>query len=113
MNLGTDFNENESGINQALTLARQILPPNSAAYFDLEDPRSLARLSEPMTALAPLKGTVSIDEIQHRPDLFPVLRVLADHQPLPVRFLILGSATPDLLRQSAESLTGRLETIDP
>jgi len=93
------------------TLAREILPPDSAAYFDLEDPRSLARLSEPMTALAPLEGTVVIDEIQRRPDLFPVLRVLADRRPLPARFLILGSATPDLLRQSAESLAGRLETI--
>lgn len=93
------------------TLARQILPPDSTAYFDLEDPRSLARLSEPMTALAPLKGTVIIDEIQRRPDLFPVLRVLADRRPLPARFLILGSATPDLLRQSAESLAGRMETI--
>jgi len=93
------------------TLARQILPPNSTAYFDLEDPRSLARLSEPMTALASLKGTVIIDEIQRRPDLFPVLRVLADRRPLAARFLILGSATPDLLRQSAESLAGRLETI--
>ena len=93
------------------TLARQILPPDDTAYFDLEDPRSLARLSEPMTALTPLKGTVVIDEIQRRPDLFPVLRVLADRRPLPARFLILGSATPDLLRQSAESLAGRLETI--
>lgn len=93
------------------TLARQILPPSSTAYFDLEDPRSLARLSEPMTALASLRGTVIIDEIQRRPDLFPVLRVLADRRPLPARFLILGSAAPDLLRQSAESLAGRLETI--
>ena len=93
------------------TLARQILLPNSTAYFDLEDPRSLARLSEPMTALASLKGTIIIDEIQRRPDRVPVWRVLADRRPLPARFLILGSATPDLVRQSAESLAGRLETI--
>lgn len=93
------------------TLARQILPPDSKAYFDLEDPRSLARLAEPMTALEPLKGTVIIDEVQRSPDLFPVLRVLADRRPPPARFLILGSATPDLLRQSAESLAGRLEVI--
>ncbi len=93
------------------TLARQIVPPDSPAYFDLEDPTSLARLSEPMTALAPLKGVVVIDEIQRQPDLFPVLRVLADRRPLPARFLILGSATPELLRQSSETLTGRLETI--
>ena len=93
------------------TLARQIVPADSPRYFDLEDPMSLARLSEPMTALAPLKGVVVIDEIQRRPDLFPVLRVLADRRPLPARFLILGSATPELLRQSSETLAGRLETI--
>ncbi len=52
-----------------------------------------------------------IDEIQRRPDLFPLLRVLADRKPLPARFLILGSASPDLLKQSSESLAGRLETV--
>ncbi len=93
------------------TLARAILPPDSPAYFDLEDPRSLARLSEPMTALAPLRGTVVIDEVQRRPELFPVLRVLADRRPLPARFLILGSASPELLRQSSETLAGRMETL--
>ena len=93
------------------TLARQILPVGSPAYFDLEDPRSLARLAEPMTALAPLKGTVVIDEIQRRPELIPVLRVLTDRRPLPARFLVLGSATPELLRQSSETLAGRLEVI--
>ena len=93
------------------TLARQIVPPESPAYFDLEDPRSLARLGEPMTALATLRGVVVIDEVQRRPDLFPVLRVLADRRPLPARFLILGSASPDLLRQSSETLAGRLETV--
>ncbi len=93
------------------TLARQIVPPDSPGYFDLEDPASLARLSEPMTALTPLRGVVVIDEVQRRPDLFPVLRVLADRRPLPARFLILGSASPDLLRQSSETLAGRIETI--
>lgn len=93
------------------TLARWIVPSDSPAYFDLEDPRSLARLAEPMTALAPLRGVVVLDEVQRRPDLFPVLRVLADRRPLPARFLILGSATPDLLRQSSESLAGRIETV--
>ncbi len=93
------------------TLARAIVPPGSPTYFDLEDPRALARLAEPMTALAPLRGLVVIDEIQRRPDLFPILRVLADRRPLPLRFLILGSATPELLRQSSETLAGRLETI--
>lgn len=93
------------------TLARQFVGPNSLNYFDLEDPQSLARLAEPDTALRPLKKLVVIDEVQRQPELFPLLRVLADRQPLPARFLILGSASPDLLRQSSETLAGRLETI--
>lgn len=93
------------------TLAREIVAPSSVNYFDLEDPVSLARLAEPMTALAGLRGVVVIDEVQRRPELFPMLRVLADRRPLPARFLILGSASPELMRQSSESLAGRLETI--
>ena len=93
------------------TLARQFVPPDSPNYFDLEDPASLARLSEPDTALRPLRKLVVIDEVQRRPELFPLLRVLADRRPLPARFLILGSASPDLLKQSSETLAGRLETV--
>jgi predicted AAA+ superfamily ATPase len=93
------------------TLAREIVPPESPNYFDLEDPASLSRLDEPMTALGALKGIVVIDEIQRRPELFPILRVLADRKPLPARFLICGSASPQLLRQSSESLAGRIETV--
>ena len=93
------------------TLARQFVSPESANYFDLEDPLSLARLDEAMTALQSLTGLVVIDEIQRRPELFPILRVLADRDPLPSRFLILGSASLPLLRQSSESLAGRLETV--
>jgi len=93
------------------TLARQLVPADSLNYFDLEDPQSLARLAEPATALRPLRGIVVIDEIQRRPDLFPLLRVLLDRRPLPARFLVLGSASPDLLRQSSETLAGRLETV--
>jgi uncharacterized protein len=93
------------------TLARTFVSPDSLNYFDLEDPVSLARLDQPMTALRELTGLVIIDEVQRRPDLFPVLRVLVDREPLPARFLILGSASPDLLRQSSESLAGRLEMI--
>ncbi len=94
------------------TLARQLLPPDSAAWFDLEDPRVQAQLASPMTALAPLQGLVVIDEIQHAPDLFKVLRVLIDRPGNPARFLLLGSASPALLRQSSESLAGRIEVIE-
>jgi len=94
------------------TLARQRVAASAPNYFDLEDPRSLARLSEPMTALEPLRGLVVIDEVQRRPELFPVLRVLADRRPLRARFLILGSASPELLRQSSESLAGRIEIVE-
>lgn len=94
------------------TLARELQDPSSANYFDLEDPVSLARLDEPMTALRPLRGLVVIDEIQRRPELFPVLRVLVDRPDQPARFLILGSASGDLLGQSSESLAGRVERLE-
>lgn len=93
------------------TLARELVSEESVNYFDLEDPAGLARLDEPMTALRPLKGLIVIDEVQRRPDLFPVLRVLADRKTAGARFLILGSASGDLLRQSSESLAGRVEHI--
>ncbi len=93
------------------TLARELVNEESINYFDLEDPASLARLDEPMTALRSLEGLVVIDEVQRRPDLFPVLRVLADRRPALARFLILGSASGDLLRQTSESLAGRMERI--
>jgi len=93
------------------TLARELLEEDSINYFDLEDPASLARLDEPMTALRPLKGLVVIDEIQRRPDLFPILRVLADRSDIPARFLILGSASGKLMRQTSESLAGRMERL--
>lgn len=93
------------------TLARGLPAPDSVNYFDLEDPASLARLDEPMTALQPLQGLVVIDEVQRRPELFPVLRVLLDRKAAPARFLVLGSASGDLLRQSSESLAGRVEYV--
>ncbi|BCY16996.1 MAG: ATP-binding protein [Chloroflexi bacterium] len=94
------------------TLARMLVPPDSINYFDLEDPYHLARLDQPMTALQDLKGLVVIDEIHRRAELFPILRVLADRSPLPARFLILGSASPELLRQSSESLAGRISILE-
>jgi predicted AAA+ superfamily ATPase len=93
------------------TLARQLLHETSVNYFDLEDPADLARLAEPMTSLRPLMGLVVIDELQRRPGIFPVLRVLADRRGNPARFLILGSASGDLLRQTSESLAGRMERV--
>ena len=93
------------------TLARQRLDQESVNYFDLEDLARLARLEEPMTALRPLRGLVVIDEVQRRPDLFPALRVLADRDRAPARFLILGSASGALQRQTSESLAGRVERL--
>ncbi len=92
------------------TLARTV--GAAAEYFDLEDPVGAARLAEPMTALAPLRGLVIIDEVQRQPELFPVLRVLADRPRPPARFLVLGSASPDLVRRSSESLAGRVAFVD-
>lgn len=94
------------------TLAREFVDINSPNYFDLEDTSSLIALADPKTALAPLKGLVVIDEVQRQPEIFPILRVLLDRTPLPAKFLILGSASHDLLRQSSESLAGRLELIE-
>ena len=95
------------------TLARAIAQGSrGATFFDLEDPRDVARLDDPMLALAEPIGLVVLDEIQRRPDLFPTLRVLADRRPLRTRFLVLGSASRDLLRQSSESLAGRIEYLE-
>ena len=94
------------------TLARVIASEVSSVFFDLEDPRELSRLEHPATALEPLEGLVVIDEVQRKPDLFPLLRVLADRDPLPARFLILGSASPGLVRGVSESLAGRVAFVD-
>jgi predicted AAA+ superfamily ATPase len=94
------------------TLARQILPVTVPNYFDLEDPAVATLMENPMTALQSLRGLVVIDEAQRCPSLFPVLRVLSDRPGTPARFLILGSASPELSRQSAESLAGRVEIIE-
>ena len=92
------------------TLAASIAPTvsNRISRFDLENPSDLARLADPMLGLQEPKGLVVLDEVQRRPELFPVLRVLADRKPIRSRFLVLGSAAPDLLRQSSESLAGRI-----
>jgi len=94
------------------TLARQFLPSDHENYFDLEDPVVASLMENPMTALESLRGLVVLDEAQREPRLFPVLRVLADRTENPATFLILGSASPELSRQSAESLAGRVEIIE-
>jgi len=81
-------------------------------YFDLEDPLDQARLENPHDVLGSLKGLVVIDEFQRRPDLFPILRVLADRPDRPARFLILGSASPQLVTGASESLAGRVRFIE-
>lgn len=92
------------------TLARAIDAgaDGSMHAFDLEDPADRARLEDPGLALRNLEGLVVIDEVQLMPELFPLLRVLADRDPRPATFLILGSASPDLVRGSSESLAGRI-----
>ncbi len=92
------------------TLARQLAGAR-AHRFDLENPVDVARLAEPQTALSPLRGLVVIDEAQLQPGLFPLLRVLADRSPVRTRFLLLGSASPGLIRTSAESLAGRVAFV--
>jgi predicted AAA+ superfamily ATPase len=94
-------------------LAAQVLEAaRRGERFDLEDPRDLQRLGEPMTALEHLRGLIVIDEVQRAPELFAVLRVLADRRPLPARFLVLGSASPEMLRQSSETLAGRIRFVE-
>ena len=80
--------------------------------FDLEDPTHLSRLESPKLALETLEGLVIIDEVQRSPGLFEVLRVLVDRENNPARFLILGSASRELIRQSSETLAGRIGHIE-
>ena len=97
------------------TLARQFMQSQTAeqvSWFDLESPKDLTRLQNPELTLSKCKGWVVLDEIQHLPTLFPVLRVLADRPDTPARFLILGSASPQIVRASSESLAGRVAFVD-
>ncbi len=94
------------------TIAQALLNRDSPNYFDLENPLHEARLSEPFDTLSKLSGLVVIDEVQRRPNLFPVLRVLIDRSNSVGQYLLLGSASLALLRQSSESLLGRVETIE-
>ena len=93
------------------TIARDIASQHSGAYFDLENPRDQARLQNAQTILESLGGLIVLDEIQRQPELMPLLRVLADRRPLPARFLILGSASPTLMKGCSETLAGRAHFV--
>ena len=94
------------------TLVRQVIDPSPAAFFDLEDYRDQARLAEPLLALRDTGETIVIDEAQRMPQLFESLRVLVDENRRPGRFVVLGSASPDLTGLSAETLAGRVSLVE-
>ena len=93
-------------------LAHEIASDYATTFLDLENPKTMRRLAEPMSALESLTGLVVMDEIQRQPELFALLRVLADRKPSPAKFLILGSASPWLVRGVSESLAGRVSFVD-
>ena len=94
------------------TLARMIAEREPVTYFDLEKPVDIRRLSAPMTTLEGLSGLVIIDEVQRRPALFELLRVLVDRPQNPAHFLLLGSASPYMVKGVSESLAGRIGFVD-
>lgn len=94
------------------TLARALAADAPSTFFDLEDPEDAARLQVPKLALGELRGLVVLDEVQRVPELFEVLRVLADRRNRPARFLVLGSASPAMVKQVSESLAGRIAYHD-
>lgn len=94
------------------TLARQIAQNLGGKIFDLENPEDAAALENPMLALEPLRGLIVLDEVQRKPELFPILRVLMDRVKSPAKFLLLGSASPFLVHGVTESLAGRVSLID-
>lgn len=98
------------------TLAKMFCKDNSlfspSNYFDLESPIDLERLANPLLSLKPLRGLIVIDEVQRRPELFPVLRVLVDQSESHQQYLILGSASRELIKQSSESLAGRIVYLE-
>ena len=94
------------------TMAQKFLSRQSPNYFDLEYPPHAQRFEQPAQTLESLKGLVVIDEVQLHPQLFPLLRVLMDRSDAPGQYLLLGSASPALLRQAGESLLGRVETVE-
>lgn len=94
------------------TLAREFSDGREVRWFDLEDSGDRAALRQPELALSPLRGLVVIDEVQREPGLFAALRPLADRRGAPARFLVLGSASPTIVRGVSESLAGRVGFVD-
>ena len=96
------------------TLARTIVAATDSPtrLFDLEHPADEAALQNPLLVLEPLRGLIVIDEVQRMPELFPLLRVLIDRPEHPAQFLLLGSASPHLVRGVTESLAGRVAFVD-
>jgi len=95
------------------TLAKEFCKARrDVVFLDLENPADAARLAEPMLYLERLSGLVLLDEVQTVPAVLNVLRVLADRRPLPLRFLLLGSASPELMDKASESLAGRVEFLE-
>jgi predicted AAA+ superfamily ATPase len=94
------------------TLARELAASEPSTFLDLEKPSDRARLREPELLLRGLEGLVVIDEVQRMPELFSVLRPLADRPEARTRFLLLGSASPDLVKGVSESLAGRAGFVD-
>jgi predicted AAA+ superfamily ATPase len=93
------------------TLARRIAR-GAADYFDLEDSVDLSRLANPRLALEELRGLVVLDEVQRKPDIFEVIRVLVDRPRSGARFLLLGSASPHITRGVSETLAGRIRFVE-
>lgn len=94
------------------TLAQTVVARDAPGYFDLENPLHALRLEHALDTLSQLTGTVVIDEVQRQPGLFPVLRVLIDRSNVSGQYLLLGSASPTMLRQAGESLLGRVEVVE-
>ena len=94
------------------TLARAFARGKSATFFDLESQPDLQRLQNPELVLGQLTGLIVMDEIQRMPELFNVLRVLVDRSENRTQYLILGSASPALIRQASETLAGRIEFVE-
>ncbi|OGS21001.1 MAG: hypothetical protein A3J83_06085 [Elusimicrobia bacterium RIFOXYA2_FULL_40_6] len=94
------------------TMARLIAKGMESVYLDLENPVDEAKLQNPQMFFDSTEGIIVLDEIQRKPDIMPILRVYADKTPLKLKFLLLGSASPDLVKKSSESLAGRVHFIE-